>query len=132
MALAYAFDGARVPRGLSFPLKRSVLDAALLEAGISKIHCVYYWLRQRGHIVMRADYCGEGRRGWAAAGLASITVYAVPSSDRPVIEAALVSQVLPRMICWLKDLESSGNTRRGVDHHFVAGWEAGAVDVETS
>src|SRR5262249_22630532 len=72
MALAYAFDKARVPRGLSFPLRPSVLDDALLEARVSKIHCVYYWLRQSGHIVMRADFCGEGRRGWSAAGLASI------------------------------------------------------------
>jgi hypothetical protein len=132
MALAYAFDKAKVPRGLSYPLKRCVLDAALREAGVSGIHCVYYWLRQRGHIVMRADFCGEGRRGWAAAGLASITVYAVPSSDRQVIETSLVSQVLPRMMCWLKELESSGNTRRGVDHHFVASWEAGAMEFEIS
>jgi hypothetical protein len=132
LALTYAFDKAKVPQGLSYPLKRSVLDAALLEAGVSGIRCVYYWLRQRGHIVMRADFSGEGRRGWAAAGLASITVYAVPSSDRQVIEAALVSQVLPRMICWLRELESPGTSRRGVDHHFVAGWEAGAVEFEMS
>jgi hypothetical protein len=132
MALSYAFDKARIPRGLSFPLKRSVLDAALLEAGVSKLHCVYYWLRQSGPIVMRADCCGAGRRGWAAAGFASITVYAVASSERQVIEGWLVSHVLPRMTRWLKELEVSGNTRRGVDQHFVAGWSAGAVQVEAS
>jgi hypothetical protein len=132
MSLAYSFDKAKLPKSLSFPLKRSVLDAALLEATVSGIHCVYYWLRQRGHILIRADYCGEGRRGWAAAGRASITVYAVPAVERQVTEACLVSEVLPRMVRWLKELESSGNIYRGVDHHFAATWEAGAVAFEAS
>jgi hypothetical protein len=132
MTLAYAFDKKKVPRGLSFPLKRSVLDAALLEAGVSRIHGVYYWLRHNSQIVMRADFCGEGRRGWAAAGLTSLTVYAVPSAQRQATEAALVSEVLPQMVRWLKGLELSGNVRRGVDQHFVASWEAGTATVEAS
>ncbi len=132
MALAYGFDKAKLPRGLSFPLKRSVLDAALLKAGLSGIHCVYYWLRQSGHVVIRVEYCGEGRRAWAAAGQASITVYAVPSADRQATEACLVSEVLPQMVCWLEALESAGNVRRGVDQHFVATFEAGTALIEAS
>jgi hypothetical protein len=132
MTLAYAFDRSKTPQGLSFPLKRSVLDTALSATGVSGVHCVYYWLRQRGQIVMRADFCGEGRRGWAAAGRASITIYAVPSPERQATEATLVSEVLPRMVSWLKALEQSGNTRRGVDQHFVASWEAGVASVEVS
>ncbi len=132
MALVYAFDKAKLPRGLSFPLKRSVLDAALLDAEISGIHCVYYWLRQRGQIVLRSDFCGEGRRGWAAAGLASITVYAVPSPERHATESALVSDVLPQLVGWLRSLEGGGNTRRGVDQHFVASWEAGVTAIGMS
>ena len=120
MAVTYGFDKAKLPRGLSFPLKRGVLDSALEKAGLTKIHVVYYWLRQGGHILIRADYCGEGRRGWFAAGLSSITIYAVPSSERQATEAALVLDVLPQMIGWLKSLEQSGNVRRGTDQHFMA------------
>jgi hypothetical protein len=104
----------------------------LLDAGISKIHCVYYWPRRSGHIVMRADFSGEGRHDWAAAGLASITVYALPASDRRVVGASIVSEVLPRMIGWLTELEAFGNNRRGVDHNFMASWEAGIVDIDTT
>ena len=132
MTLEYAFNKAKLPRGLSFPLKRSVLDAALLEAGVLGIDFVYYWLRQRGHLVMWADYRGEGRRGWASAGQLSITVYAVPSAERQATEEALVAEVLPRLVGWLKSLEKSGNTRRGSDQHFVASWEAGDTTIGMS
>jgi len=132
MALEYAFDKAKLPRGLSFPLKRGVLDAALMEAGLSKVQSVYYWQRQRGHIVLRADYLGEGHRGWAGAGRSAITVYAVPSSERQAVEQWLVSEVLPRMISWLGELERSGNVRRGVNQHLVASWQAGAASIEAS
>ena len=72
---------------------------------------MYYWLRHKSQIVMRAHFCGEGRRGWASAGLTSLTVYAVPSAQRQATEAALVSEVLPQMVRWLKGLELSGNVR---------------------
>ena len=132
MSLDYAFDKAKLPKGLSFPLKRNVLDAALAEAGVAKIQCVYYWRRQRGTCVLRANFCGEGRRGWAAAGLSSITLYAVPSFERLATEVSLVSELLPRMIKWLVDLQSAGNARRGTDQDFAASWDAGVVAVEAS
>ena len=81
---------------------------------------------------MRADHCGEGRRGWFAAGLSAITVYAVPSSERQATETALVADGLPRLVAWLKALEQAGNVRRGGDQHFVAWWEAGVMTVEAS
>ncbi len=132
MTLAYSFDKAKLPRGLSFPLRRSALDTVLLEAGVTGIHCVYHWVRQGGEVLLRADFCGEGRRGWAAAGLTSITVYAVPSGERKQAESCLVSEVLPRMAFWLKDLEQAGNTRRGVDQSFVATCEAETLVIEAS
>jgi hypothetical protein len=132
MVPAYHFDKAKLPRGMSFPLKRSALDAALAAAGVSKILCVYYWRRQGGHNVLRADYCGEGHREMAAAGLASITVYAVPSEERQATERALLSEVLPAVMRWLGDLERAGNTRRGVDQYFVAAWQDGVVRIDAS
>jgi hypothetical protein len=38
----YGFSQQKLPRGFSFPLKRSALDAALAAAGITHIHVVYY------------------------------------------------------------------------------------------
>jgi len=52
--MLYAFDKHKLPRGLSFPLNRSLLDAALIQAAITRVYCVYYWLRQSGDIVLRA------------------------------------------------------------------------------
>lgn len=132
MVLAYGFSKAKIQRGWSFPLKRSVLDASLMAAGVSRILSVTYGQRQSGHVVMWANYCGEGRRGWAGAGLASIIVYAVPSTERQATEIALVSEALPRLVRWLSELESSGNTRRGVDQHFHATFEAGVLGVTMS
>jgi hypothetical protein len=131
MAPEYHFDKAKLPRGMSFPLKRSVLDAILTEAGVSRIHCVYYWLRKGGCNILRVDYRGEGQPMFAA-GLASITVYAVPSTERQTVERALVSEVLPEMTRWLRQLESAGNTRRGVDQHFIAAWQEGKCDIYAS
>lgn len=132
MAPDYHFDKAKLPRGMSFPLKRNVLDAVLTEVGVSRVHCVYYWLRQSGANVLQADYCGEGRRDAAAAGLASITVYAVPSDERQAVERAVVSEMLPRMANWLRELEQAGNTRRGVNQSFLAAWQEGMCRIDAS
>ena len=139
MALAYSFIKDKLPRGFSFPLKRSVLDAALLEAGIAGVSCVFYRHRKSGDIVMDADYHGEGWRGWPATRLSSVCVYSVPSGERHAIEAHLVSEVLPRLVRWLKMFEPSGDTRHrvarhpvSVNQHFEAAWEAGAAMVSLS
>ena len=50
--MTYAFDKQKLPRGLSYPLNRTILDAALAEARITRVHCVYYWLRHSGDIVL--------------------------------------------------------------------------------
>ena len=62
MVTDYHFDKTKIPKGMSFPLKRSRLDAALIESDVSGIHCVYFWLRQSGCMVLRGDFCGEHQR----------------------------------------------------------------------
>src|SRR5436305_15301565 len=104
MAPEYTFSKETLPRGLSFPLKRSLLDAALTDAGVLKVHEVYY-SRRRRDLVLWAHHCSEGLRNWAGAGLSSIMIYAVPSQDRHTIETALLSEVLPRLMRWLRELE---------------------------
>src|SRR5262245_29887756 len=111
--LTYAFDKHKLPKGFSFPLKRSALDAALSGAGITQVDCVYYWLGRPGHIVRRADFCGESNRVWAA-GRSRITLYAVPASERRETETLLLQTALPQLCAWLHNAEQAGNVWRGV------------------
>jgi len=135
MVPEYGFDRHKLPKGRSFPLARSVLDDALASAAVRGISSVYFWKRRGGpgasRIVLRADYCGEGRVGWAGAGSTTITVYDVASTERKEIMAALVQTGLPRLIQWLTELDSAGNTVRGVDKHFVAEYVDGKLQITT-
>lgn len=105
----YGFDKHRLPKGFSYPLGRTALDAALRGHNIRHVHAVYYWLTRDAHRVMRADYCGESRTGWAAAGRSAITVYAVRSPDRRLINQILLADVLPSLCAWLARAEHAGN-----------------------
>jgi hypothetical protein len=129
--MEYGFDKQKLPRGFSYPLKRSILDAALTEAGITRVHCVYYWLGHSGDIILRADYCGEANHAWAA-GQASITLCAVPSEERRETESALLHQALPQLCTWLRTAEQAGNVWRGVDHTIVFHVKNGFLSVTTS
>ena len=114
----YGFSKSKIPKGMSYPLKRSMLDAALDEAGIFRLHMVYYFLRQSGQNVMRADYAGESRQA-AAAGRSSVTVYAVPSDERKQTESLILATGLPRVCQWLKNIENGGDGLRSKDRHLV-------------
>lgn len=123
----------KLPKGLAYPLKRSVLDAELSKTTLSKLQCVYYSREMKGSgIVLRANHCGEGRRGWAGAGLASIWIFAVPAHDKRTVEQAVISEMLPEALKWLANLECAGNTRRGVDQDFSAVWSNGEVTFHKS
>jgi hypothetical protein len=130
MAIDYHFDMAKIPKGMSFPLKRSRLDAALIESGISSVCIVYYRLRQSGDIVLRGNFCGEQPRDRAMAGQFSITIYAVPSGQRSQVELAIEADLLPRLIQWLREIEQAGNVRRATDKHFTAYWSDGESSVK--
>jgi hypothetical protein len=115
----YSFDKNKLPRGMSYPLKRSVLDETFERVGISKVFAVYYWLRQSGDVVMRADYCGDAARDRFAAGQSSVTLYAVPSVQCKETEGLLLENGLPSLCAWLKCSQDAGNAWRGKDHHLA-------------
>ena len=115
----YGFSKSPIPKSLSHPLKRSILDAALVEGGIQQLACVYFWVRQSGTAVLRADFCGEHRRGWAGAGMSSLTIYAVSATERAATADALVRDVLPRVVRWLQHAEAAGNVWRDADHQLL-------------
>ena len=129
LLMNYSFDKSRLPKGMSYPLKRSVLDETLEREAISKIYVVYYWLRQSGDVVMRADYCGVATKGRFAAGQSSVTLYAVPSAERKQTETLLLEKGLPSLCAWLKRAEEAGNAWRGKDHHLAVRYADGRLSV---
>lgn len=78
----YGFNKHKLSGGYSYPLKRGLLDLWLEKYELTKISVAYYWFSHKiDHIILRADYLGETHKGWAAAGLSSITVRAVRSEN---------------------------------------------------
>jgi hypothetical protein len=120
--MEYTSSKDKLPKGLSYPLKKSLLDPALEAVGLQQLRSVSYlrkaWRTEPGKLVLRAVYCGESNRGWFAAGTSSVYVFSVPSPSRKLIEGLLVAEALPLVASWLHDLEDAGNTRRGDSHQF--------------
>src|ERR1700694_2692545 len=115
IGMDYSFTKAKLPRGTSYPLKRSRLDAALGQAGLKNVLRVTYLRQQRRNEVMRADYHGEHLRG----GYTSLTVYSVPGDERAATEFALLKEGIPAIIQWLLKAETERNTWRAVNHELV-------------
>jgi hypothetical protein len=108
-----------LPKGTSYPLKRSVLDRALEQAKVNDLVIVSYLRTQRQNEVMRADYHGNHRRDYFASGKTSVTIYSVPGEQRAAIESALLNEGIKAVVEWLVKAETAGNTWRAVDHQLV-------------
>jgi len=117
-AMDYSFSKDKLPKGTSYPLKRSRLDAALEQAGVKCLAYVTYLRKQRRNEVMRADYYGEHLRV-GAAGQTSLTIYSVPGEERVATESALLKEGIPAIIQWLLKAETERNTWRAVNHELV-------------
>jgi hypothetical protein len=115
----YSFSKAKLPKGASYPLKRSALDAALEQVNVKDLVIVYYLRSQRRDEVMRADYHGNHRRDYYASGKTTVTVYSVPSAQRAVTESALLNEGVKAIVEWLEKTETAGNTWRSADHQLV-------------
>jgi len=130
VGLQYSFSKLKIPRGWSYPLKRSLLDAWLVNPSINRIFHVFFNMRHTGNIVMRADFMGEGH-GFppSSAGKSSLTVYAVPSQEKHDNETLLAREGLPRVCAWLQCVEQAGNAWRAKNHSIVLEFVAGALKV---
>jgi hypothetical protein len=115
----YSFSKDKLPKGASYPLKRSFLDAALEQANVKDLVFVNYLRNQRSDEVMRADYHGNHRRDYFASGKTSVTVYSVPSEQRAATESSLLNEGVKAIVQWLEKAEAAGNTWRSVDHQLV-------------
>jgi hypothetical protein len=119
-----------LPRGESYPIKRMEFDRALLETPVAA-------LRQ---VVLSTDakrtpqdfflYCGlplpkDIRSDWVPFATATwfsveqtpplctdVTFYAAHSSSRTELNRTLVTGGLPRLLRWIREIESGPETRR--------------------
>jgi len=112
----YSFSKDKLPKTLSYPLKRSVLDAALQSSSVYEtIWYVHYSGHQNRNTVLRAHFHPE-QYGNHACGKVMLTVWAVPRNERKIMEDLLVRDGLPLLCQWLARAKLEGNSWRGFVH----------------
>lgn len=91
-------------KGLSYVLKTSVLEKALIEAGLDCYVQLVYWTPKQDHkthcSIIEAHYWYPNNnvpyyRFYIRAGV-------VPSNERENVEALLSNEVLPKLIQWMQ------------------------------
>jgi hypothetical protein len=113
---SYSFSKDKLPKALSYPLKRSLLDAALRSSSVYEtIWYVHYSGRQYRNTVLRAHFHPEPY-SYAACGKVMLTVWAVPRNERKITEELLVRDGLPLLCQWLAKTKLKGNSWRGFVH----------------
>ena len=116
IAEPYGFHKHRIPKTLSHPLKRSLLDAALAAASVfTAVAYVYYTSRQNGNVVLEAMFYPE-QSTFRSRGKVDITLLPVPKEHRRATEQLLLAEGLPRLVAWLSNTQSAANVWRGTRH----------------
>jgi hypothetical protein len=114
----YSFSKYKLPKSLSYPLKRSLLDAALRSASVyDVVWLVQYYAKPYRKTVLRALFVPE-QNSVSAGGRVGIAVWPVPAQQRHATEQVLVNQGLPRLCEWLGKTRTKGNAWRGLEHFF--------------
>ena len=119
-AREYSFAKDKLPKSLSYPLKRSLLDAALRSSSMYEtVWYVVYSRRRYGKAVLQAHFTPEVRISNWASGKIQLTIYAVSASGRKAAEDMLVNDGL-RVLCdWLAKTKSEGDAWRSLVHMFT-------------
>lgn len=118
-ALDYLFAKDKLPKGWSYPLRRSVLNVALEAAGVTRLFSVRFSYGGGTQLVrpLRVQFGGDQPRRLPG-GTASITVYAVPSAERRSSMAALESKLA--IVCdWIRGAETAPPTWRMFSHELI-------------
>ena len=112
----YSFSKDKLPKALSYPLKRSVLDAVLWTSSVyDAIWYVHYSGHQNSNTLLRAHFHAE-QDDFAARGKVMLTVWAVRRNERKITEELLVRDGLPLLCEWLAKAKLEGNSWRGFVH----------------
>ncbi len=114
----YVVSKSKLPKGMSFPLKRSEFDSAMSTIAYDGIRFVYFNLGQRSSgksILMHCD-------------AKCIILYAVPSAERQRIGEALLNEGFPKLRRWLENIGKT-ETARMMKHYFGMRWVDGRLVV---
>lgn len=125
--MEYPHSKPKPPRGWSYPLNRTAIDAALEAVEASTVGRISFMPVQRSDVVLRALNTGEASRWWFAAGEVWLYIHAVPSPERKDTERALLEHGLPLLRGWLEDLERAAPTWRATNHSFELTCADGAL-----
>jgi hypothetical protein len=120
--MEYAFSKDKLPKQLSYPLKRSFLDKVLEESGTKRIEWVSYYIRAGGNVVIRANFIGEAHKT-PTIGKIGLTIYAIPTLEKRRVEELLIEKGLPKFIDWLKKIEVAGEGWRSKTRLFEIHFE---------
>jgi len=113
----YHFDKDRLPKVFSYPVKRSLLDAALHSAGMyGMLYAVSYVGRRNDNLLVDAFFTEEQHTQPLTAGRVYLRVWAVQSAERQQTEKLLVASGLPMLCRWLQKAQTEGNVWRGKKH----------------
>lgn len=105
--MEYDFNKSKIPKDLSYPIKRSVLNKILEDSGTNRIKWISYSDNRRGNIVVWANFIGEAHKT-DSAGNIGLYIYAVSSDERKQTEEILIRQGFPKFVEWLKKVETAG------------------------
>nr|WP_321260107.1 hypothetical protein [uncultured Pseudodesulfovibrio sp.] len=119
MGLNYNYSKYKLPkyRGYSYPLKKKEIDAALEEGNVSELGRLYFSIDYKDSelVVLFACLSGESRAGYWMKQEPRLGIYAVPirivGEVRQLLEK---TDMLARVVRWLKRLESASNVCRDV------------------
>ena len=99
----FVLRAQRLPKGYSYPLRRSTLEATLADAGISSIYEIrfHHWPKRP---LLEALFQGNGRSTtWA--GRCEMHINSVPSRAAEQLEPLVLSEVFPNFLQWLRKAE---------------------------
>jgi hypothetical protein len=114
--LGYTFFGKpKLPRGQSYPLKRSLLDDFLRRERIASVTGVWFCgntTHDSG--VLSANYYGSRRDSGRPT--LDLRVHSVPSSLRSAIEKLIVSTALPALAHWIRSFDDPSLLQSQLNH----------------
>jgi hypothetical protein len=115
----YHFSKDKLPKALSYPLKRYLLDAALHSASVyGAVYAVLYSGDREANVILRAQFSPE-QYGSIDPGRCLIVLFAVPCGQRKATERVLIVDGLPTLCAWLQKTQTEGNVYRGSSHELV-------------
>lgn len=122
----------KLPKGMAYVLKTSMLQAALEQAGIDCHVEVRYWTPQSGDSVLEAHYWLPNSH--VAFPRVHVRAGVVQGAERRAAQEALAHEILPVFIDWLAQilaLPLNSPVLHGV-LHFNATYAAGEIDITHS